>query len=430
MTHAAKFSSTGVSRDALSSRFDQALSALESRTPHSWMMALDRAKVLPDSGPSASASTAVRLFVKAGAGARVTDMDGTSYIDLCLDNGSQILGHAHPVVQQAIVAQSARGWQFDLPADGQLELARLIQSAGASNERVALCGNGDEALAYALQAARSFNGKAAYATFTGTAAIKSGGDDASIVLPYGHPAACDQIKRRHGELAAVVIEAVRASDPNLDRAAWLLALGEVCRAGGVALILDERQTGFRLAYGGAQEIFGLLPDLVVYGRAIGGGLPLGAVSGRTDLMAARENGGAASAQGPAVNPLSVTAGTATLAYLLANRATLYPALNDAGRSLAERFNAFARDEKLPVDMRSAGSMFRISFAGDAGATEWTRRVESAFTVLVLNRGVMMLPCHRGFLSAAHDGADIDDVYAAFAASLRDLRDDGLFARTC
>jgi glutamate-1-semialdehyde aminotransferase len=163
-------------------------------------------------------------------------------------------------------------------------------------------------------------------------------------------------------------------------------------------------------------------------------LPLGAVAGRAAVMAARQDGGVNAARttvtAPAVNPLSVTAGTATLAYLLANRATLYPTLNDAGRSLAEAFNTFARTEQLPVEMRSAGSMFRISFAGGAAAADWTRRVETAFNVLVLNRGVMMLPCHRGFLSAAHESADMNAVREAFTASLRDLRDDGLFARAC
>ncbi len=433
MTHTAKFSPTGLIREALSSRFDQALSALESRTPHSWMMALDRAKVLPDSSTAFSAPSAVRLFIKAAAGAHVTDMDGISYIDLCLGDGTQILGHTHAVVQEAIVAQSTRGWQFDLPADGQLELARLIQSAGAANERVALCSGGDEALAYAVRTARAFTGKAAFAMFTGSASGRSSGDDANLVLPFGHPAAFDQIRRRQNELAAVVIEPVRASDPNLDRAAWLHGLGDVCRASGVLLVLDERQSGFRLAYGGAQEIFGLMPDLVVYGKTIGGGLPLGAVAGRMVVMAARQDTGTPRpVNATAVNPLGVTAGTATLAYLLANRATLYPALNDAGRALADRFNAFARSEHLPVEMRCAGSMFRISFAGAAAAAaaEWTRRVETAFNVLVLNRGVLMLPSHRGFLSAAHNSADIASVYDAFTASLRDLRDDGLFARAC
>jgi glutamate-1-semialdehyde aminotransferase len=422
MTHSVEFSPTGMIRGALSSRYDQALSALESRTAHSWMMALDRAKVLPDSTVRQTSSS-VRLFVRGGAGAHVTDVDGTSFIDLSLGNGTQILGHAHPIVQQAIVTQCARGWQFDLPADGQLELARLIQTAGAANERVALTSTGVEAVDYAVRAARAFTGKAGIAVFTGSAQRRNDIDEVTAILPYGHPAAIDQIRRRRQELAAVMIEPVRAGDPNLDRAAWLHSVMEACRAAGVLLILDERQTGFRLAYGGAQEIFGLMPDLVVYGRAIGGGLPLGAIAGRTEVMAAPSDNATSplGSQPSGVNPLSVTAGIATLGYLHDNRAALYPALNSAGRVLAEHINAFARDEGIPVEMRCAGSIFRLSLAGAVQA-------ESIFNVLMLSRGVLTLPGQRGFLSTAHTAADMERVRESITGSLKDLRDDGVFSQ--
>ncbi|MBY0510028.1 MAG: aminotransferase class III-fold pyridoxal phosphate-dependent enzyme [Rhodospirillaceae bacterium] len=438
MTHTAEFSPTGLIRGALSSRSDQALSALESRTAHSWMMALDRAKVLPETAAAAPNAAAVRLFVKASAGARITDVDGTSFIDVGLGDGALVLGHAHPAVQQAIVAQSMRGWHFDLPADGQLELARLIQTAGAANERVALCNSSDDAVAYAIGAARAFTGKCLIATFTGLHGNSiPGADDTTAtahltVLPYGHPAALDQIRRRHHELAAVIVEPVRGGDPNLDRAAWLHSLIATCREAGVAVILDERQTGFRLAYGGAQELLGLLPDLVIYGKTVGGGLPLGAVAGRADVMASTQDHKKTESPPPALaNPLSVTAGTAALGHLHARRATLYPALNEAGRTLAEQFNAFAQAHHMPVEMRCAGSIFRIVFASTVKAPEWAatfRAAEAAFNVLVLNRGVLMLTSQRGFLSTAHTGADLDNVLKALTESLRDVRDDGLFTQ--
>jgi len=433
MVHTAAFSPTSLIRETLSSRSDQALSALEARTAHSWMMAMDRAKVLPDANLYTAAS-AVRLFIKAGAGARVTDVDGTEFIDMCLGDGTQILGHAHPVVQQAIIAQSGRGWHFDLPADGQLELARLIQAAGAANERVALCSSSTEATEYAVRAARSFTGKPSIAVFTGCQHQRRSGDEAVSLLPYGHAAVFEQIRKRRHEFAAVIMEAVRGNDPNLDRATWLHGVTEACRAADVLLILDERQTGFRLAYGGAQEIFGLIPDLVIYGKAVGGGLPLGALAGRTDVMSAhsaRLLETLPEGRAPFVSPLSVTAGTATLQHLLAARASLYPALNDAGRLLAERFNAFALSDRLPAEMRSAGSMFRISFGGATQAPEEAaayRAAEAAFNVLMLNRGVLTLPGQRGFFSTAHTAADMECVFQALTASLRDVRDDGLFAQ--
>ncbi len=392
---------------------------------------MDRAKVLPE--PAGATAPAVRLFVKASAGARVTDVDGTSFIDLGLADGALILGHAHPAVQQAIVAQSARGWNFDLPAESQLELARLIQSAGAANERVALCNSGHEAAAYAAHAARLFTGKSMVAGFTGahTGNLQEG-DETATVLPYGHPAALDQIRRRRHELAAVIVEPVRGIDPNIDRAAWLHNLIATCRECAVLVILDERQTGFRLAYGGAQELLGLLPDLVIYGKTVGGGLPLAAVAGRADVMAAPQDPAHRKPDAPrraAPNPLSITAGTAALDHLLTNRATLYPALNEAGRALAECFNTFAVAEHLPVEMRCAGSMFRVMFTNAAATPDWTaalRPAETAFNVLILNRGVLMLSAQRGFLSTAHSAEDRGELLRALTESLRDVRDDGLF----
>ena len=446
MTHTAEVSPVGPIggpigtqiRGALSSRTDQALSALASRTAHSWMMALDRSKVLPEVGISHAApldALSLKLFVKAGAGAHVTDMDGTRFLDLCLGSGAQVLGHAHPVVQEAIVGQCARGWHFDFPGDGQLELARLIQSAGAANERVALCGSGRSAAATAAALARAFTGKAGIAAFTG--AFQRKGESAQAVLPYGHPAALDQIRKRAHDLAAVMVEPVRTTDPSLERALWLQELVITCRESGVLLIFDERQTGFRLSYGGAQEAFGLMPDLAVYGKVVGGGLPSGAVAGRADVMAmlndpkAPENPAAARL---GISSLSVTAGIAALGYLHANRAGLFPALNDAGRRLADRFNAFARGERLPAEMRCAGSMFRISFGATLGGTQAGepaasfRTAEAAYGVLVLSRGVMTLPGHRGFVSTAHTGEDLENAHAALTQSLIDLRDDGLFGQ--
>ena len=301
----------------------------------------------------------------------------------------------------------------------------MIQTAAANNERVALTSSGDAAVDYAVRAARAFTGKAGVAVFTGSVQRKNDIDDVTTILPYGHPAAIDQIRRRHRELAAVLIEPVRAADPSLARAAWLHGVMDVCRDTGVLLILDERQTGFRLAYGGAQEILGVMSDLVVYGRAVGGGLPLGAVAGRTEVMAAPSiNGGIddpCGSQPLSVNPLSITAGTAALRYMYDNRATLYPALNEAGRTLADNINTFIRTEGLPAEMRCAGSMFRISFAGAPQA-------EGVFSILLLSRGVLTLPGQRGFLSSAHTSADLEHVREAVTDSLRDLRDDGVFSQ--
>jgi len=460
MTHSADMPPTALLRDTLSATSDKALSSLEARTSHSWKMALDRAHVLPDTIDVAGAP-ALHVFVRSANGCRVTDLDGNTYIDLCMGFGTQMLGHGHPTVHEAIITQAARGWNFGLPGDGQLAYGHLIQAAGPANERVMLCNSGSDATLYAMRAARAFTGRDVIGVFTNSyhgthdyglvagagegsktrkvhlgAGVPQAIDQVTMVLPYGSDEAFEHIRRNRNRLAAIIVEAVQGADPSLAYGPWLLRLFAVCREVGVLVILDEVITGFRLAYGGAQEVFSLVPDLVTYGKAIGGGLPMGAVAGRTDIMAVfagtPAGKGVFYATAFAGNPLGVAAGTATLGHLLAHRAEIYPAMNAAGERLAQRFNAAAAAEELPTTMRAAGSMFRILFSHDAphawqSAPTRLRDAEAAFYVMTLNRGILMHAAQRGFLSAAHTQADIDIIVAGFSEALRQVRTDGFSA---
>jgi glutamate-1-semialdehyde 2,1-aminomutase len=260
-------------------------------------------------------------------------------------------------------------------------------------------------------------------------------DEIMTVLPYGHPAAFDLIRRRRNELAAVMVEAVRGNDPHLDAGSWLQELGAVCRASGVLLILDEVTTGFRLAYGGAQEYFGLRPEMVAYGKAVGGGLPLGVVAGRSDIMRvfSAEAGprGIFSASTFAGNPLSIAAGLAALKFADMHRDTLYPALEASAVHLAATFSAAAADLGVPARLQHAGSMLRVVLGTvqprNSAAAAALRQAEDAFATHLLNGGVLMQTGLRGFLAAAHDAAQIDLAATAFTAALAELKTDGLFA---
>jgi glutamate-1-semialdehyde aminotransferase len=410
MTYPAGYSPTGLIRDALSKKSDRALSALETRTGHSWRMALDRAQILPE---ARDLPAALNLFIRTAAGARVTDLDGNAFIDLSMGYGAQILGHNHPLARDAVRAQAERGWDFGLPGADQLELARLIQTASPANERVLLCNSGEEAYKAAVLAAQRFTGAAEIAVFAPSTPMLEPAE-AGLSLPYGDVAAFDRIRARKETLAAIIVEPVRAADPTLAHVAWLNDLMAVAHAIGVPVIFDETYTGFRLAFGGAQELLGLMPDLTIYGRAVGGGLPLGAVAGRPDIMAAC---GQAVGEFPG-NPISTAAGVATLRELLAQRASIYPKLNESGRKLADDFNAVCAAERLPVAMNAVGSMFRIVFEDTAA--------EGAFYLFALSRSIFINTSRLGFLSAAHRGAELDYVASALAESLRDVRDDGLF----
>ena len=404
MTYTAGYSPTGLIREALSKKSDRALSALETRTGHSWKLAIDRAQVLPE---PAELPAALNLFIRTAAGARVTDLDGNAFIDLSMGYGAQVLGHNHPVARDAVLAQAERGWDFGLPAADQVELARLIQAASPANERVMLVNSSADALAAAISRAQMFTGREAVAVFS--ASSDTGGE----AWTYGDNAAITRLRR--DPPAAVVVEPVQTALPTLDHVAWLADLTAAARAAGVLVIFDETYTGFRLAFGGAQELLGVMPDLSVYGRAVGGGLPLGALAGRADIMQGR------APQAPFHgNPISIAAGVATLRELLAQRAAVYPKLNEAGRKLAEDFNALCAAERLPAAMRGVGSMFRIVFEAAPAA-------ETAFYLFALSRSIFINASKTGFLSAAHRAAELDYAASAFAESLRDVRDDGLFA---
>ncbi len=459
-------SPTSVIRNALNNRADLALSALEARTCHSWKMSLDRNSALARPEDFAG-HPSFHLYIREGMGAFVVDLDGNCFIDLSMGFGAQILGHAVSVIQDAVVAQASRGWHAGLVTERQLELARHIQAASAANERVTFCNSGGDAAAYAMRAARAFTGRDLIGVFAGSnhghhdygiageepsrthdtaesgtlfgrpltrrghrhAGVPQAVADSTLSLAYGHASVFDQIRRRRRDLAAVIVEPVRALDPSTDHGPWLRELANVCGETGVLLIFDERLTGFRLAYGGAQERFGVMPDLVAYGEIIGGGLPLGAVAGRADIlsqMAGREAPWRARADGGASgNILSVAAGTATLGHLAARRGTLYPALDEKGRLLADAFNTFAAQHRLPAKMKVAGSIFRIQFTRADGASDYPA-AEAAFYTLALNKGVLVHASRLGFLSGAHTTGDIAQVVTAFHEALGDVASDGLF----
>lgn len=461
-------SPTSLIRGALNNRADMALCALETRTCHSWKMGLDRAQVLPPTEDVAG-HPAVHLFMRESNGATITDVDGNTFIDLSMGFGAQLLGHGNAAIKNAVMAQAAHGWDFGLVNERQLELARHVQAAGVANQRVVFCNSGDDAVAYAMRAARAFTGRDMVGLFAGSShGTHDGGaahqqshrprafenglfarpwvrrspthtgipqvvSDTAIVLSYGHTATFAQIQRRRRELAAVIVEPVRASDPNLDHIGWLRELANVCGETGVLLILDERLSGFRLAYGGAQERFGIMPDLVTYGENIGGGLPLGAVAGRSDTLESlafnRAHPQAAAERSFSGNVLSIAAGAATLETLIAQKTTLYPALEDMGRTLAQGFNSFAVNKRIPAVLHHAGSMFRIHFGPPHGAApQPSLAAESAFYALMLSKGVLMHASRTGFLSAAHTTNDIELVLRALYESLADVQNDGLFDR--
>ena len=441
-------------------RLDAARAAMVEKTPQCRRIAAERAEIL-NSGLAANLEMPHPIFIDDGRGSRVRDADGNEYVDTSVGFGLHILGHRHPAVHDAIVGRADKGWMFGIHTTAQMDLAVLLKDAAPCAERVVFCNTGSEATMYAIRAARGFSGREKIAVFDGcyhgahdygmfVAApgsppealttlpmghgIPKALHELTVMLPYRHPAAFDRIREHADELACVMIEGVQSSNPQPGAGEFLRELRAVCREAGVLFVIDEVITGFRLAYGGVQERFDVTPDLATYGKALGGGLPIGAIAGRAEVMdvftglAAERgvfSGGTFSG-----NPLTMAAGTAAIGHAQAHP-EIYAQMDAAGDRLAAAINDFCRERRIPAQMKQVGSMFHMFFQGEPiesmrDVHDRHKPAEKAFYLHALNRGVLVPGTQRAFLSAAHTEADVDRLIEVFRDSLEDVRADGLF----
>jgi glutamate-1-semialdehyde 2,1-aminomutase len=388
-------------------------------------------------------------FITGGAGARTTDADGRTYVDLLGSWGPLILGHAHPAVVEAVAAAASRGTSFGAPTEGEVELAELIVSALPSVEMVRLVSSGTEATMSALRIARAATGRTRVLKFAGcyhghvdSLLVAAGSGPATLGLPdcpgvaeatraqtvvatYNSPGSVDLAFERFGDdLAAVIVEPIAANMGVVAPApGFLEALRERCDAAGALLIFDEVVTGFRVGWSGAQGALGVRPDLTTLGKVVGGGLPIGAYGGRRDLMALVAPSGPVYQAGTlSGNPISVAAGLATLRALTAPGT--YERLESLGSALADGVEAAAKRAGVAVRLQRVGSMLTIFFTGrDVTNLDEAKRCDTAqhrrFFHEMLDRGVYLPPSQleAAFVSLAHTPDDVARVVAAAAESL-------------
>lgn len=410
------------------------------------------------------------FYVAEAKGARIRDVDGNEYLDLTMGMGPHVLGHAPDVVVAAVREAAGRGLQVGLHNPHQERLARLMVGAAPALEQVVFANSGTEATLYAVRAARAYTGKLKIALFDGSyhgvhdtvlavphrqspreapvphargAGIPQETLDQVVMLPYRSRAAFDRIREERDALAAVLLEPVQSSNPRLDTTEWIRELREVCRECGVLFVADEVITGFRLSWGGGQEVFDVRPDLAAYGKIVGGGLPVGAVAGPAEVMrvfTADRRGQAQAGFEPlrpifsgttfSGNPLTMVAGAAQLEHLHERAEELYPYLEKQGDRLADGVNRFCEAEGIPARMMNARSMLHLHF-GEAPIESSRdidtsyREAEIEFYLHLLYHGVIVPGVHIGFVSAAHTPEDVDRVVLAFEQSFRDVRERGL-----
>jgi glutamate-1-semialdehyde 2,1-aminomutase len=389
------------------------------------------------------------LIIDRGQGARLWDVDGREYLDFVCSWGALILGHAYPDVVAAVADQAARGTSYGMTSPLEIDLAEQIARALPSVERIRFVSSGTEATMSAIRAARGFTKRDLILKFEGgyhghsdsflveagsglaTLGISSsaGVPDAFAKLtlnaPYNDLATVETIFRKHaGKIAAVIVEPIAANMgvvPPL--AGFLQELREITRREGTLLIFDEVITGFRMAYGGAQNLYEIEPDLTTLGKIIGGGLPVAAYGGRRDIMETVAPLGPVYQAGTlSGNPLAMRAGLATLPKLAAPG--FYDSLNEKSQRLADGFRSALSEAKIPGRVNVAGSLLTLFFTVDpvrdyADAKKSDTARFAAFFREMLERGIFLPPSQFEalFVSAAHTDADIDQAIAAARESL-------------
>ena len=391
------------------------------------------------------------LFVARAEGARFWDEDGRAFIDYVGSWGPMILGHAQPAVVEAVRAAAGRGTSYGAPCAAEVELAERITKLMPAVERVRFVSSGTEATMSALRVARGFTGRRKILKFDGcyhghadsllvaagsgvatlgipgSPGVPEGTVADTLVAPFNDVAALEAAFREHGrELAAVIVEPVCGNMGTVaPHAGYLEALREITRRSGCVLIFDEVMTGFRLALGGAQQLYGVRPDMTCLGKIMGGGLPAAAYGGRVDIMATVAPDGPVYQAGTlSGNPLAMAAGAKVLELLA--QPGVYATLEARSARLEEGLKRAARDAGTTVTVNRVGSMITVFFCAGP-VTDYTTAKQSdtkrfaRFFHAMLARGVYLPPAQfeAAFVSLAHGEAEIDETLAAAAAAFRD-----------
>jgi len=378
-------------------------------------------------------------FIARGQGSHLFDVDGNEYIDYVGSWGPLLLGHRHPVILEALREALETGTSFGAPTDREVEMAEAICEAVPSIEMVRLVNSGTEATMSAIRVARGFTGRDLIVKFEGcyhghvdSLLVKAGSGvatlglpdspgvpksftETTIALPFNSTDAVEQAFRTHGaQIAGVIVEPVVGNMGCVPPApGFLQALREITARHGGLLIIDEVMTGFRVAFGGAQQLYGIRPDLTTLGKVIGGGLPIGAYGGRADIMRRVAPAGPIYQAGTlSGNPLAVAAGLAMLNYLKSHPET-YAQLETSSAAICAA-------APPGTTVNRVGSMFTVFFTSEP-VTNWESAKKSdtqrfgAFHRQMLERGIYLPPSQfeAAFVSAAHTEDDVRKTVEAF-----------------
>jgi len=410
---------------------------------------IDTAKRVLPGGSFGNVPT--ELVIREGRGGRIWDESGNEYVDFLLGSGPMFIGHGHPDVTAAVAAQVPLGTTFFGPNRYGIQLAEAIVAAVACAEKVRFVCTGTEATLYAIRAARAFRRRDKILKFEGgfhgmsdtvlmgwaprqpgnfpqampdSAGIPRSVRDEVLIAPFNDPEMAASLIREHkDELGAVIVEPFQRVIPPAP--GFLEALRKVTAELGIPLIFDEIVTGFRFAYGGAQEYYGVVPDICALGKIMGGGFPLAAVAGRADIMAHFDSAAVAEADflpqlgTLAANPVAATAGLATLEVL--RRPGTYERAFANGRELTGRLSELLKRSGLPAQVIGEPVLFDVVFTDEPvrDYRSWIRSDAALlrqFNRLLRERGIFKSET-KYYVSVAHTDADINRAAEAWASAL-------------
>ncbi|MDH3997333.1 MAG: glutamate-1-semialdehyde 2,1-aminomutase [Desulfuromonadales bacterium] len=392
------------------------------------------------------------LFISRAEGSKIFDADGNAYIDYVGSWGPMILGHCHPKVVEAIQQTAATGASFGAPTARETELAEMVCEAYPNIEKVRMVSSGTEATMSAIRLARGYTGRDKILKFDGcyhghadSLLVKAGSGLATFGVPTSPGVPADFAKHtltatyndleetkamaaaNKGDIACIILEPIAGNMGCVaPKAGFLEGLRALCDAEGIVLIIDEVMTGFRVAYGGAQERFGVRGDLVCLGKIIGGGLPVGAFGGKREIMESLSpDGGVYQAGTLSGNPLAMSAGIATLSLL--KEEGFYEQIEEKSAYLCKGLSEAAAAAKVPTSLQRVGGMFCTYFQPEevfcfADVKPETPAVFGKFFRSMLDSGINLAPSQyeAGFMSIAHSQDDLDATIEAASKAFKSL----------
>jgi glutamate-1-semialdehyde 2,1-aminomutase len=392
------------------------------------------------------------IFISRAAGSKIFDADDNAYIDYVGSWGPMILGHCHPKVVEAIQKTAATGASFGAPTARETQLAEMVCDAYPNIEMVRMVSSGTEATMSAIRLARGYTGRDKILKFDGcyhghadSLLVKAGSGLATFGVPTSPGVPADfakytltatyndledtraMVAANKGEIACIILEPIAGNMGCVaPRAGFLEGLRQLCDAEDIVLIIDEVMTGFRVAYGGAQERFKVRGDLVCLGKIIGGGLPVGAVGGKREMMGCLSTkGGVYQAGTLSGNPLAMSAGIATLELI--KQEGFYEQIEEKSSYLCKGLQQAAASANTPTSLQRVGGMFCTYFQAEevfnfSDVKPGTPEIFSRFFRSMLDQGINIAPSQyeTGFMSIAHSQEDLDKTIEAASKAFRTL----------